>query len=127
MSFSSLSKWYTHSRLFTPCESIAPSNSINPTAPDLRLQKVQKMLPQRRPGIRRLGLPHAWAPAIKNSDEYCPHCDNHFVIEAKTPKPSLKIESEDVRIDSRMLKDDRLRGEEQRSIFNVKDAPDRLG
>lgn len=27
----------------------------------------------------------------------------------------------------RMLKDERVRGEEQRSIFNVKDAADRLG
>jgi hypothetical protein len=27
----------------------------------------------------------------------------------------------------RMLKDDRVRGEEYRSIFNVKDAADRLG
>jgi hypothetical protein len=27
----------------------------------------------------------------------------------------------------RMLKDDRVRGEELRSIFNVKDAADRLG
>jgi len=49
------------------------------------------------------------------------------VLEAKTPKPTLNVESEDVRIDPRMLKDDRLRGEEQQTIFNVKDAADRLG
>lgn len=36
-----------------------------------------------------------------NSDEYCPFCDNHFVIDAVTPKPALKIEGEDARIDSR--------------------------
>lgn len=35
------------------------------------------------------------------SDEYCPHCDNHFVLEAKTPKPALQIEGEDARKDSR--------------------------
>jgi hypothetical protein len=35
------------------------------------------------------------------SDEYCPHCDNHFVLEAKTPKASLQVESEDVRKDAR--------------------------
>ena len=35
------------------------------------------------------------------SDEYCPHCDNHFVIDALTPKPALKVEGEDARIDSR--------------------------
>lgn len=62
-----------------------------------------------------------------SSDEYCPHCDNHFVLEAKTPKPILNIESEDVRVDARMLKDDRVRAEEQRSIFDVGDAADRLG
>lgn len=26
------------------------------------------------------------AQQFEESDEYCPHCDNHFVIEAKTPK-----------------------------------------
>ena len=61
------------------------------------------------------------------SDEYCPHCDNHYVLEAITPKPSLQVEGEDVRIDSRMLKDERVRAEQARTIFDVKDAPDRLG
>lgn len=78
------------------------------------------------------------------SDEYCPHCDNHFVIDALTPKPSLQVEGEDVRKDSRyttpslylhalltrcarMLKDDRIRAEDERTIFDVKDAPNRLG
>jgi hypothetical protein len=49
------------------------------------------------------------------------------VIEAMTPKPMLKIEGEDARIDSRMLKDERVRQEEQRSIFDVKEAPNKLG
>ena len=35
------------------------------------------------------------------SDEYCPHCDNHFVIEAMIPKPRLEVEGEDVRKDAR--------------------------
>ncbi|KAI9760660.1 MAG: Proteasome subunit alpha type-4 [Chaenotheca gracillima] len=67
------------------------------------------------------------AKEFDESDEYCPHCDNHFVLDAKTPKPALNIEGEDARVDSRMLKDDRIQGEEERSIFNVKDASDRLG
>ncbi|EGE79432.2 zinc finger protein [Blastomyces dermatitidis ATCC 18188] len=67
------------------------------------------------------------AREFEESDEYCPHCDNHFVLEALTPKPALKIEGEDARVDSRMLKDERVRQEEQRTIFNVKDAPNRLG
>ena len=61
------------------------------------------------------------------SDEYCPHCDNHFITNAVTPKPSLQVESNDIRVDSRMLKDDRVRPEGERTIFNVRDAPDRLG
>ena len=44
-----------------------------------------------------------------------------------TPKAMLKIEGEDARIDSRMLKDERVRQEEQRSIFDVKEAPNKLG
>jgi len=43
------------------------------------------------------------------ADEYCPHCDNHFVLDAVMPKAALKVEGEDVRVDARMLKDDRER------------------
>lgn len=68
-----------------------------------------------------------FADSLPLSDEYCPHCDNHFVIEAKTPMPSLKVEGEDVRVDARMLKDDRVGGEHPRSIFDVAEAADRLG
>jgi len=67
------------------------------------------------------------ASTFEESDEYCPHCDNHFVLEAKTAKPMLKFEGEDARIDSRMIKDDRLRQEEERTIFDVKEAPNKLG
>jgi hypothetical protein len=38
---------------------------------------------------------------LRGSDEFCPHCDNHFVLDAKTPKASLQVEGEDARIDSR--------------------------
>lgn len=56
----------------------------------------------------------------EESDEYCPHCDNHYVrlarslsraspqydvhrqvIEAKTPQAVIGVEAEDTRIDSR--------------------------
>ncbi|KAF2746018.1 hypothetical protein M011DRAFT_405129, partial [Sporormia fimetaria CBS 119925] len=67
------------------------------------------------------------AREFEESDEYCPFCDNHFVLDAVTPKASLQVEGEDVRKDARMLKDERVRGEEERTIFNVKDAADRLG
>jgi hypothetical protein len=39
----------------------------------------------------------------------------------------LKFEGEDARVDSRMLKDDRIRQEDARTIFDVKDAPNKLG
>ncbi|KPI35028.1 uncharacterized protein AB675_11943 [Cyphellophora attinorum] len=46
---------------------------------------------------------------FEEADEYCPNCDNHFVLEAKTPQAALKVESEDTRMDARMLKDERTR------------------
>jgi hypothetical protein len=49
------------------------------------------------------------------------------VLEAITPKPLLKFEGEDARIDSRMLRDDRVKQEEARTIFDVKEAPNKLG
>ncbi|TQB76593.1 hypothetical protein MPDQ_007514 [Monascus purpureus] len=67
------------------------------------------------------------ATEFDETDEYCPHCDNHFVIEAVTPKPALRVEGEDARMDARMLKDDRVRKDTERSIFNIKDAYERLG
>ncbi|PLN85458.1 hypothetical protein BDW42DRAFT_160505 [Aspergillus taichungensis] len=63
---------------------------------------------------------------FEESDEYCPHCDNHFVLEAVTPKPALQVEGEDARVDNRMLKDDRVRGDAERSIFSLKDTSERL-
>ncbi|EAW14899.1 CHY zinc finger protein [Aspergillus clavatus NRRL 1] len=67
------------------------------------------------------------ATEFDESDEYCPHCDNHFVIDALTPKAALQVEGEDARVDARMIKDDRVRGHNERSIFSAKDAADRLG
>ncbi|KFH48979.1 hypothetical protein ACRE_002080 [Hapsidospora chrysogenum ATCC 11550] len=67
------------------------------------------------------------AQEFEESDEYCPHCDNHFVIDAKTPKAALTVESEDVRKDSRMIKDDRVREKERRTIFDPTDEADKLG
>ncbi|TGO69654.1 hypothetical protein BOTNAR_0008g00190 [Botryotinia narcissicola] len=68
-----------------------------------------------------------FADETDDGDEYCPHCDNHYVIDAIEPKPILKFEGEDVRKDSRMIKDDRLQGKEQRTIFDVEEAPNKLG
>jgi len=67
------------------------------------------------------------AKDFDESDEYCPHCDNHFVLEAVTPKPKLEVEGEDVRVDSRMLKDDRAKRDEQQSIWDLKGIDNKLG
>jgi hypothetical protein len=54
------------------------------------------------------------------SDEYCPHCDNHYVshssntfeiqfkyslqvLDAKTPQAVLAVEGEDARVDARCV------------------------
>ncbi|KAK2003592.1 CHY zinc finger protein [Colletotrichum falcatum] len=67
------------------------------------------------------------AAEFEESDEYCPHCDNHFVIEAKTPKAAISVEGEDARKDSRMIKDERVRQVAGRSIFDPTDDADKLG
>ncbi|WFC99918.1 hypothetical protein MYAM1_002664 [Malassezia yamatoensis] len=46
--------------------------------------------------------------AYEDEDEYCPHCDNHYVIEAKTPQLMLQVEGEDGRMDPSMIRDDRV-------------------
>ncbi|KAH8151045.1 uncharacterized protein LAJ45_04746 [Morchella importuna] len=61
------------------------------------------------------------------SDEYCPHCDNHFVIEAKTPQAALRIEGDDIRKNSRMVKDDRVKDEDKRGFLTEDDMVSRLG
>ncbi|KAJ5251271.1 hypothetical protein N7489_001681 [Penicillium chrysogenum] len=61
------------------------------------------------------------------SDEYCPHCDNHFVIDAIEPEARLHVEGEDARMDNRMLKDERVARDKERSLFNIRDVSDRMG
>ncbi len=80
-----------------------------------------------RIGIHQHNLEAVHTTKASRSDEYCPHCDNHYIIDAKTPQAVLKVDGEDVRRDARMLKDDRMKAEEPRSMFDVKDAADRLG
>ncbi|KAI1203201.1 hypothetical protein F5X97DRAFT_318796 [Nemania serpens] len=67
------------------------------------------------------------AEAFEEADEYCPHCDNHFVIDAVIAKPALRVEGEDARVDNRMLKDDRVKNPGRRTIFDVQDDADKLG
>lgn len=68
------------------------------------------------------------ATEFEEADEYCPHCDNHFIIEAKTPKPALSIESDDVRMNNKMLRDDRQKQRQPiKSIWDPTDDADTLG
>ena len=64
---------------------------------------------------------------FEDSDEFCPHCDNHFVIDAVEPKARLEVEGEDVRKDSRMLKDDRVKQKEGITIWEDEGTASRLG
>ena len=41
------------------------------------------------------------AREFEEADEFCPNCDNHFVLDAVTPKPRLEVEGEDARVDAR--------------------------
>lgn len=36
--------------------------------------------------------------AYEEADEYCPHCDNKYVIEAKMPTAAISVEGEDPRL-----------------------------
>jgi len=63
------------------------------------------------------------------SDEYCPHCDNHFVLDAVTPKNNapIAVKTTDVRMDDSMLKDERMKGEKPVTIFDPDLDADKLG
>jgi len=80
------------------------------------------------------------AREMEDADEFCPHCDNHFVLDAIEPKARLEVEGDDARIDSRyvsnmyhiqlgilktyrMIKDERVQQEDLRTIFDVKALP----
>ncbi|KZP12966.1 zinc finger protein [Athelia psychrophila] len=65
----------------------------------------------------------------EEGDEYCPHCDNHYVIDAKTPQQMISVEGADARVDARMIKDER---EEQKkpkrsAYLDTDDMTDRIG
>ncbi|KAJ9629749.1 hypothetical protein H2203_002130 [Taxawa tesnikishii (nom. ined.)] len=64
---------------------------------------------------------------FEESDEYCPHCDNHFMLDAVTPQARLEVEGEDVRKDARMLKDERVRQPEQQRIWDIKGLTEKMG
>lgn len=50
---------------------------------------------------------------LDEADEYCPHCDNHFVIPAIEPTPYIGVEGED----PRLVRDHRLKQPSQ-SVLN---------
>ena len=49
---------------------------------------------------------------FEEADEYCPHCDNHFMIEAKTPETEGKLVFEfemETGHENKVVQDDRER------------------
>lgn len=74
------------------------------------------------------------AQEFEEADEYCPHCDNHFVLDAVTPKAAISVEGADVRVDSRMIKDERVGGkggvggaDKMPTVFDPDKEADKLG
>ncbi|KAL0078910.1 hypothetical protein J3Q64DRAFT_1456912 [Phycomyces blakesleeanus] len=56
----------------------------------------------------------------EEEDEFCPHCDNQYVIEALTPEARLGIETGDLRLDSRVVKDQRMKlAKDPTSIYDI--------
>ncbi|KAF7731563.1 hypothetical protein EC973_009327 [Apophysomyces ossiformis] len=56
----------------------------------------------------------------EDEDEYCPHCDNHYVLDAVTPEPTLGIETEDLRMDARVMRDARMKmAKDPKSMFDL--------
>lgn len=44
------------------------------------------------------------------ADEFCPNCDNHYVLPAATPQLAIGVEADDLRkIGDKFIKDDRQR------------------
>ncbi|RKO95430.1 hypothetical protein CAUPRSCDRAFT_9161, partial [Caulochytrium protostelioides] len=35
---------------------------------------------------------------FEESDEFCPHCDNRYIIDAKTPQMGIGVEGDDPRL-----------------------------
>ena len=56
---------------------------------------------------------HCCCRDYDEADEYCPHCDNHYVIEAKTPKPRVEFEAIDPRLNSNVFLDPRVKQKER--------------
>jgi len=56
--------------------------------------------------------------AFEDSDEFCPHCDNHYILDAKTPSAMLSVEGEDARVDSRMIRDDRIEQKQKELLMD---------
>eukprot|EP00741_Cyanophora_paradoxa_P016448 tig00020918_g15881.t1 len=42
---------------------------------------------------------------FEEADEFCPHCDNHFILPAKSPEQKVVVELEG---DEKMFRDDRV-------------------
>lgn len=38
---------------------------------------------------------------FEEEDEYCPHCDNKYIVEAKTPQMAISVEGHDARMGER--------------------------
>ncbi|KAJ3000498.1 hypothetical protein HDV02_005363 [Globomyces sp. JEL0801] len=40
----------------------------------------------------------SYVSEFDEADEYCPHCDNHYILDAKTPAMGIGVEGDDPRL-----------------------------
>ncbi|KAG0003939.1 DNA-directed DNA polymerase epsilon, subunit B [Modicella reniformis] len=64
---------------------------------------------------------------FEDEDEYCPHCDNKFIVDAKTPQMGITVEGQDERMGGRFEKDMRMREDQSRSVFDPADISHTMG
>jgi len=68
--------------------------------------------------------------APDEADEYCPHCDNHFLREAVTKNGVVGagLGTEDLRKEKRIVRDDRVQGGGiQSTLEAIADSSGRMG
>ena len=49
---------------------------------------------------------------FEDQDQFCPHCDNQYILEAKESKPVVEFDADDVRMDNRIVIDQRIKRRE---------------
>jgi len=68
------------------------------------MQKVPQSF-QKRSHVTFPSYPYLLRRGFEEADEFCPFCDNHFVIEVVEKQPIITVEGDD----PRLLRDHRMK------------------